>query len=120
MTGIASSSSAKSRRTLRLPDGRTAIAFGLHLSRFLLSTMLLSWGVFALGFLLLGGGSLDGMMHQLDNLARRYVEADAARVQSFRDLFLAAHLAVTILRSEERRVGTECVSTCRSRWSPYH
>src|SRR3546814_13133948 len=23
------------------------------------------------------------------------------------------------LRSEERRVGKECVSTCRSRWSPY-
>src|SRR3546814_17217596 len=23
-------------------------------------------------------------------------------------------------RSEERRVGTECVSTCRSRWSPPH
>src|SRR3546814_15301667 len=23
-------------------------------------------------------------------------------------------------RSEERRVGRECVSTCRSRWSPYH
>src|SRR3546814_4448027 len=29
------------------------------------------------------------------------------------ELFLA-------LRSEERRVGKECVSTCRSRWSPYH
>src|SRR3546814_13710129 len=26
----------------------------------------------------------------------------------------------TIERSEERRVGKECVSTCRSRWSPYH
>src|SRR3546814_13702948 len=25
-----------------------------------------------------------------------------------------------IIRSEERRVGKECVSTCRSRWSPYH
>src|SRR3546814_5018883 len=25
-----------------------------------------------------------------------------------------------IFRSEERRVGKECVSTCRSRWSPYH
>src|SRR3546814_7418301 len=25
-----------------------------------------------------------------------------------------------ITRSEERRVGKECVSTCRSRWSPYH
>src|SRR3546814_3951743 len=24
-----------------------------------------------------------------------------------------------LLRSEERRVGKECVSTCRSRWSPY-
>src|SRR3546814_15759323 len=24
-----------------------------------------------------------------------------------------------VLRSEERRVGKECVSTCRSRWSPY-
>src|SRR3546814_16312637 len=24
------------------------------------------------------------------------------------------------LRSDERRVGPECVSTCRSRWSPYH
>src|SRR3546814_14118495 len=23
-------------------------------------------------------------------------------------------------RSEERRVGKECVSTCRHRWSPYH
>src|SRR3546814_17691024 len=26
----------------------------------------------------------------------------------------------TLKRSEERRVGKECVSTCRSRWSPYH
>src|SRR3546814_11876930 len=27
---------------------------------------------------------------------------------------------LVIDRSEERRVGKECVSTCRSRWSPYH
>src|SRR3546814_15582159 len=27
---------------------------------------------------------------------------------------------VVDFRSEERRVGKECVSTCRSRWSPYH
>src|SRR3546814_15578817 len=25
-----------------------------------------------------------------------------------------------LVRSEERRVGKECVSTCRYRWSPYH
>src|SRR3546814_20355445 len=36
------------------------------------------------------------------------------------------HLAIEIfgkieeIRSEERRVGKECVSTCRSRWKPYH
>src|SRR3546814_20310943 len=29
-------------------------------------------------------------------------------------------LASLFGRSEERRVGKECVSTCRSRWSPYH
>src|SRR3546814_9937653 len=29
-------------------------------------------------------------------------------------------LSARLTRSEERRVGKECVSTCRSRWSPYH
>src|SRR3546814_13230610 len=29
-------------------------------------------------------------------------------------------LGIAQPRSEERRVGKECVSTCRSRWSPYH
>src|SRR3546814_9177981 len=38
---------------------------------------------------------------------------------------LLAHAALGLglavqRRSEERRVGKECVSTCRSRWSPYH
>src|SRR3546814_12756546 len=44
---------------------------------------------------------------------------------------LASALSVVVLgdesgytasadRSEERRVGKECVSTCRPRWSPYH
>src|SRR3546814_5597086 len=32
----------------------------------------------------------------------------------------AAELFDEVERSEERRVGTECVSTCRSRWSLYH
>src|SRR3546814_8770379 len=30
------------------------------------------------------------------------------------------HRYSVAVRSEERRVGKECVSTCRSRWSPYH
>src|SRR3546814_11904134 len=38
----------------------------------------------------------------------------AARLQPVREC-----LRVSDRRSEERRVGKECVSTCRSRWSPY-
>src|SRR3546814_16401638 len=33
---------------------------------------------------------------------------------------MCADVGLRVLRSEERRVGKECVSTCRSRWSPYH
>src|SRR3546814_20756977 len=33
---------------------------------------------------------------------------------------LGAGLVNVGQRSEERRVGKECVSTCRSRWAPYH
>src|SRR3546814_3379917 len=33
---------------------------------------------------------------------------------------LRAKRSMLCTRSEERRVGKECVSTCRSRWSPYH
>src|SRR3546814_20293501 len=36
------------------------------------------------------------------------------------DMDLPRPLAARRTRSEERRVGKECVSTCRSRWSPYH
>src|SRR3546814_16987464 len=46
--------------------------------------------------------------------------------QSFKRLAAARHLSALLVdedarqRSEERRVGKECVSTCRSRWSAYH
>src|SRR3546814_12903869 len=36
------------------------------------------------------------------------------------DLPRVQQRAARASRSEERRVGKECVSTCRSRWSPYH
>src|SRR3546814_13827107 len=35
-------------------------------------------------------------------------------------LFVIVNAACKDARSEERRVGKECVSTCRSRWVPYH
>src|SRR3546814_12850958 len=36
------------------------------------------------------------------------------------DLFYEGGIGAFVSRSEERRVGNECVSTCRSRWSQYH
>ena len=36
------------------------------------------------------------------------------------DLFKPVDPALVSRRSEERRVGKECQSVCRSRWSPYH
>src|SRR3546814_14536840 len=33
---------------------------------------------------------------------------------------IAGYELAASIRSEERRVGKECVSTCRSRWSQYH
>src|SRR3546814_19950177 len=40
--------------------------------------------------------------------------------QSYEPQTNAPIVDITFNRSEERRVGKECVSTCRSRWSPYH
>src|SRR3546814_20629792 len=53
---------------------------------------------FASNLLALDGRALDPI---LNHYGRRSVPVDATR-------------------SEERRVGKECVRTCRSRWSPYH
>src|SRR3546814_11541389 len=39
---------------------------------------------------------------------------------TFREVALLRRHSIALSRSEERRAGKECVSTCRSRWSPYH
>src|SRR3546814_20758371 len=49
--------------------------------------------------------------------AERFDAAEAVRERIAGDLSRAAGATV---RSEERRVGKERVSTCRSRWSPVH
>src|SRR3546814_20916413 len=52
-------------------------------------------------------------------------EADTNRtlydglLQRYKEVSAAAGITASNVRSEERRVGNECVSTCRSRWSPY-
>src|SRR3546814_12917380 len=41
-------------------------------------------------------------------------------VPAHRNTSVLSRPRMTAPRSEERRVGKECVSTCRSRWSPSH
>src|SRR3546814_15747338 len=72
-----------------------------------------------------------------DQLAGEGIDAEVIDLRTIRPLDTATvlaslkktnHLVIveegwpgcSIARSEERRVGKECVSTCRSRWSPYH
>src|SRR3546814_19778186 len=60
--------------------------------------------------------SIDLLATGMESFAERCVEgieANEGRIAELVDRSL-------MLRSEERRVGKECVSTCRSRWSTYH
>src|SRR3546814_1601361 len=54
----------------------------------------------------------------------RQSQVSSSRLRSFQRVTTRAlarrFASVAEMRSEERRVGKECVSTCRSRWSPYH
>src|SRR3546814_7501543 len=67
----------------------------------------------------------DELLRQLHCQPRRGEIADRRQQAFFSESFhqmveAAVHLAEHVVRSEERRVGKEGVSTCRSRWSPYH
>src|SRR3546814_21030573 len=46
--------------------------------------------------------------------------AGVATATAFRAAALDHEIGDHAMSSEERRVGNECVSTCKSRWSPYH
>src|SRR3546814_3308900 len=52
--------------------------------------------------------------------AAKFATAPGLTEETKRRLTLLRTALTLPARSEERRVGKECVSTCRSRWSPYH
>src|SRR3546814_20237277 len=52
---------------------------------------------------------ISGVIQQIDEITTTIAAAVEEQAAATREI-----------RSEERRVGKECVSTCRSRWSPYH
>src|SRR3546814_11415483 len=77
----------------------------------------------------LGLGVLSGVVAYLFNQALGLLPTVLALVvgtDGFGWVLLAASGVLTslitmpVVRSDERRVGKECVSTCRSRWSTYH
>src|SRR3546814_16915977 len=52
---------------------------------------------------------------------RQIAESDMITAERLQSGVCIERLVVGVaIRSEERSVGKECVSTCRSRWSPYH
>src|SRR3546814_6619296 len=73
----------------------------------------------------LGGGHRGPGEPVIDSIVCSHISSMATCHRAFEPRvvpvrFGSASNVATAARSEERRVGKECVSTCRSRWSPYH
>src|SRR3546814_11638260 len=70
----------------------------------------------------LGGSSFIELLEESDSSLSTIESSggDGQEVWATILLLFGPSLALVFVRSEERRVGKECVSTCRSRWSPYH
>src|SRR3546814_12204017 len=65
----------------------------------------------------LGSGDTSAGQHQ----RQRYrLQPPHWRLAATRGTLRSSLASANDSRSEERRVGKECVSTCRSRWLPYH
>src|SRR3546814_7061290 len=61
-----------------------------------------------------------GLVGRIELLLRSLSLCRQSIGQVFEEQNPASDLRDGAFRSEERRVGKECVSTCRSRWSPYN
>ena len=82
------------KRTGRVDYG-FLLYFGLHMAGFLATTLLMTWGLFVVFFLVLGGLSLDGMMHHLQNMTSRYLAAGSDRVDQFKITVGIVHLILS-------------------------
>lgn len=79
----------------RSSQWRSVLYFTLNGFGFVGSTLLMTWGLFFLFFLAIGGFAFDGFIHQLNNFTTRYVAADAARTGAFLNIFAIAHMILS-------------------------
>lgn len=74
--------------------GQTWLAIGLHVAGWIAVNALVALGIFVVLAFTLGNFSLEGMLHQLGNLASRYEGAAADRREEFASLMLLAALGL--------------------------
>src|SRR3546814_7356252 len=117
--------------------GFTGLSTALHLARHgakvcVLEAEQVGWGASGRN----GGQVIPGLKYDPDDIARQFgpgadalIELAGAAADTVFDLIGQFNISCdavrkgwiqTAHRSEERRVGKECVSTGSSRWSPYH
>src|SRR3546814_14048876 len=70
--------------------------------------------------LILGLIKFEGLNESFDQMAEVSLVLIGNAVSGPSDVVSEDYNLIPDGRSEERRVGKECVSTCRYRWSPYH
>ncbi|HEX7781959.1 MAG TPA: hypothetical protein VF509_04055 [Sphingobium sp.] len=107
--GDAKTSSARKGR-LTAAEWRSVLYFALHGFGFLGSTLLITWGLFFLFFLAIGGFSFDGFIHQLNNFTTRYVAADQARTGAFLNILAIAHMILSagVITFRRDRILPDC------------
>src|SRR3546814_11233427 len=106
----------RSKRTDTLFPYTTLFRSVFYVAGFSINTLTLFGLVLAIGLL------VDDAIVVVENVERVMEENPDmsprdATIQSMGEIQVA--LIAIALRSEERRVGKECVSRCRSRWQPY-
>src|SRR3546814_20739944 len=72
------------------------------------------------GLEIIAGGQKNPKAKELYNSIRAEIEGALPFTRRWASIRSSSTSSTGTWRSEERRVGKECVRTCRSRWSPYH
>src|SRR3546814_17222780 len=99
------------KRSGKVPDGRAAFIWAALLAALPAAIAVGLTTDASPQWVLIGGLLLFGALFAVNSSLHSYLIVSYAKEDG---------VSLDVGRSEERRVGKECVSTCRSRWSTYH